>query len=326
MPTLAFVLVALIALVFSKPIMRNLRKAANTVGKSINDARTARKLAETERKRSQERLAYELREKKMKLEREQKLVALSYIEELRAILAAHSSALKYEKNRHTQTDSYGNSDLSAWSDTSGLIAAAYINELENPAVLRAIVNSPSLCNSGFLYFWKSVLVPQIGGIEKFLEGWRISRNTLPELAEFDSWPMFLYTEIERCIHKEASHEGFSCITNVATGIKYELHCMEILEKAFWKVTKTAATGDQGIDLIAVHQSGPRVCIQCKYHEKPVGNIAVQEVVAGRSYYSGSHAAVVSESGFTKSAIDLAASTNVMLLSANELLFLLDKLR
>jgi HJR/Mrr/RecB family endonuclease len=80
-----------------------------------------------------------------------------------------------------------------------------------------------------------------------------------------------------------------------------------------------------VDLIATHKSGRRVCIQCKYHAKPVGNSAVQEVAAGRTYYSGTHAVVVSGSGFTRSAIQLARAAGVVLLNTDDLEFLSDKL-
>ena len=50
----------------------------------------------------------------------------------------------------------------------------------------------------------------------------------------------------------------------------------------------------------------------------MGNKAVQEVAAGMIHWNGTHAVVVGKSGFTKSAKNLAASTNVILTSDSAL--------
>ena len=102
-----------------------------------------------------------------------------------------------------------------------------------------------------------------------------------------------------------------------SGIEFENYCKNILDKAGWDIEGTPTTGDQGVDLIASIEN-LRVCIQCKCFAKPVGNKAVQEIVAGKSYWNGTHAVVVSKSGFTSSAKDLADSTNVILISDLEL--------
>jgi len=70
--------------------------------------------------------------------------------------------------------------------------------------------------------------------------------------------------------------------------------------------------DFGVDLIA-NRGGTSVAIQCKRWSTPVGNKAVQEAYAGRGYYSSTHAAVVSLSGYTK-----AARLRVRLLTLDDL--------
>ena len=101
------------------------------------------------------------------------------------------------------------------------------------------------------------------------------------------------------------------------GVQYEQFCKKILEDAGWVVEDTPTSGDQGVDLIASIENS-RVCIQCKCFAKPVGNKAVQEVAAGMIHWNGTHAVVVGKSGFTKSAKNLAASTNVILTSDSAL--------
>ena len=93
--------------------------------------------------------------------------------------------------------------------------------------------------------------------------------------------------------------------------------MEILKENGWKVKETPITGDQGVDLIASIDN-LRICIQCKNHKKAVGNNAVQEISAGKLYWKGTHAVLVSKSGFTKSAQKLARANKVKLINDFEL--------
>jgi restriction system protein len=100
-------------------------------------------------------------------------------------------------------------------------------------------------------------------------------------------------------------------------IEFEQMCAEVLEQAGWKTQLTAKTGDQGIDVIATKKR-VKCVIQCKLYAKPVGNSAVQEIRAGRDHEQADYAAVVSTSGYTKSAYALANSTQVMLLDFSKL--------
>ena len=79
----------------------------------------------------------------------------------------------------------------------------------------------------------------------------------------------------------------------------------------------ATARDQGVDIIASIEK-LRICIQCKNHEKPIGNKAVQEISAGKLYWKGTHAILVSNSGFTKSAFKLAKANKVYLINETEL--------
>lgn len=93
---------------------------------------------------------------------------------------------------------------------------------------------------------------------------------------------------------------------------YEKYCGRLLEKQGWSVRTTPVTGDQGADLVASKGNAVLV-IQCKLYSSPVGNAAVQEVVAAQKHYSASHCAVVTNSTFTSSALALAASNGVHML-------------
>jgi len=98
------------------------------------------------------------------------------------------------------------------------------------------------------------------------------------------------------------------------GIGYEDWCAKWLKKnGFHKITKTKASNDQGIDLIA-ERGGLSWGFQCKYYSSHVGNEAVQQAYAGMTYYGLDKAAVLCNTAFTKSAEKLAEQTGVILVS------------
>lgn len=103
-----------------------------------------------------------------------------------------------------------------------------------------------------------------------------------------------------------------------TGQEYEILCKDILCKNGWSVEMTKVVGDQGVDLIATKDNN-RVAIQCKKYTSSIGNWAVQEVIAGKSFYRATHGVVVSNAPYTKSAIDLAKANKISLLHHNDLL-------
>ncbi|MGZ3307276.1 MAG: restriction endonuclease [Xanthobacteraceae bacterium] len=99
-------------------------------------------------------------------------------------------------------------------------------------------------------------------------------------------------------------------------LAYEEYCALLLSDAGWQ-THTTPLQDQGVDVIAMLR-GTKVAIQCKLYTHPVGNRAVQEVVAGRLHYGAHLAVVVSTATYTASACALAASTRVLLLHHDQL--------
>ncbi len=99
--------------------------------------------------------------------------------------------------------------------------------------------------------------------------------------------------------------------------EFEAHCARVLQSHGWQATTTAATGDQGADVIA-EKKGHRVVLQAKLYNSPVGNKAVQEAHSAKFHYKASAAVVVTNSSFTASAQQLAQSTGVHLLHHSEL--------
>jgi restriction system protein len=139
-------------------------------------------------------------------------------------------------------------------------------------------------------------------------------------------PERLLAAIEGAALREGvSRQQISSFSDVAGGIDYEKFCAERLREAGWNVQLTKTTGDQGTDIIAEH-NGRRVVLQCKFYTSPVGNKAVQEVVAARIHERADQAIVVSNATYTKSAHQLAATTGTLLLHHEELPSLADRLR
>ena len=54
------------------------------------------------------------------------------------------------------------------------------------------------------------------------------------------------------------------------------------------------------------------------YQKPVGNSAVQEVVAGIGYYGANVGVVISNAGYTNSAKKLAEANNIKLIHHSEI--------
>jgi hypothetical protein len=101
------------------------------------------------------------------------------------------------------------------------------------------------------------------------------------------------------------------------GLEFEHWVSQRLNERNWESYVTRGSGDQGIDVVAT-KYGVSIGIQCKRYSGPVGNKAVQEAFSGAKHMSLNKAAVLSNSNFTKSAKELAASTGVLLLSPEDI--------
>lgn len=100
-------------------------------------------------------------------------------------------------------------------------------------------------------------------------------------------------------------------------VGFERHCLDILNSHGWESRTTKGSGDQGIDIVATH-SYVKAVFQCKKYSQPVGNAAVQEIIAGKAFEQADVAAVVSNATYTTSAKQLASTTGVHLLHFSEL--------
>ncbi len=102
-------------------------------------------------------------------------------------------------------------------------------------------------------------------------------------------------------------EGFEDLN----GYDFEEYLQKLLSLLGYTVIQTPLSGDQGADLI-LSKDGQKIVVQAKKYNGKVPNKAIQEVVAAKNYYNADKAMVVTNSSFTKSAIELALRNDVEL--------------
>ena len=170
----------------------------------------------------------------------------------------------------------------------------------------------------FPYFFRTVILREKYEVEPFLHDWYIFANVNNPKDDYGfeaSFWDYLHNLFWETVIPDI--ENPKAVNNEMSGSDYEEYCANILSNAGWKVSITKASNDQGVDIVAEIEN-LKYCIQCKRYSNPVSNKAVQEVYAGKDFYQGTHAVVVSNAGFTKSARDLAKSSGVILISDIEL--------
>ena len=71
----------------------------------------------------------------------------------------------------------------------------------------------------------------------------------------------------------------------------------LFEKAGYRVRRTGASGDRGIDLV-VSRNGQLSVVQCKRYETNIGPSTVRELVGAMTNVGADHGFLVTTSGFT----------------------------
>ena len=115
-----------------------------------------------------------------------------------------------------------------------------------------------------------------------------------------------------------SHESQLPIYDAMEGHDFEYYCADLLKKdGYCNVEVTQGSGDQGIDILA-EKNGIKFGIQCKCYSGNIGNSAVQQAFAGKTFYHCHIAAVLTNRYFTSSAKQLAEQNQVLLWDRDEL--------
>jgi restriction system protein len=94
------------------------------------------------------------------------------------------------------------------------------------------------------------------------------------------------------------------------GHEFERFLVTLFKRLGYKASHIGASGgDFGADLI-IEKEGAKICVQAKNYDNSVGNDAVQQAIAGAAYYDCQAALVVTNSTFTKAAVEQAAGSNL----------------
>ncbi|MGA8172631.1 MAG: restriction endonuclease [Methylocystis sp.] len=151
----------------------------------------------------------------------------------------------------------------------------------------------------------------------------ISTNLFRDLSESDlqiarEISSTLFDSVEQAtslkVLADPPHQEFN---DNMTATEFEHYCAEELRRSGWEARVTMASRDQGVDVIA-EKGGARIVVQCKLYKSPVGNKAVQEIVAARTHENADYGIVVTNNSFTSSANELANTNNVFLIHYRDL--------
>lgn len=116
--------------------------------------------------------------------------------------------------------------------------------------------------------------------------------------------------------KQAKAFKYSLI-NVETGEEFELYLQNLFRELNYKVKHCGKSGDQGGDLI-VKKGNITYVIQAKYYTHKLDNTPIQEVVGAIRFYNANRGVVITNSTFTKKAIELANINRIILINGDDL--------
>ncbi len=241
-----------------------------------------------------------------------------FINEINRIIEENKYNLLEERRKLKEIDPYGNENLDKWFGNP---------PLDENLVYKNILEGSNKFKEGIPYFWLKVIIRNFDGVELFFQKWNYYKLKNPLIEDeilgikrklnTNDWYLFIASLVEKSCYKLSNEIQVNSNNNHDKGLKFENLCFQKLRSQGWLLKQTPVSGDQGVDIIASIDN-LRLCIQCKDHQKAIGNKAVQEVYAGKKYWSGTHAILISRSGFTKSAKKLALSNNVILISEMEI--------
>ena len=255
-----------------------------------------------ERAKSKTQKSQELESTRVRLEEEKDIVSRELKNFVRQLVAKHSRVLNRKLKQHLRTDEYG-------KDTGFNEAGAEIKHFINHVVAA---------EAEFVNIRQRLLSI---GVDLNLLGHNPDEYNVDSITEElrQQININLVSMIYVWAQEDSGGETIKIDSdiNALSGTEYEAHCEEILRANGWRVHRKGGTGDQGVDLLAM-TSNIVVAIQCKRYSSPVGNQAVQQVAAGQKFDEADHAVVVSNSGFTPAALQLASKLDVLLLHHSEL--------
>jgi restriction system protein len=109
--------------------------------------------------------------------------------------------------------------------------------------------------------------------------------------------------------------------DVMTGREFELYLEVLFQTLGYGAEQLPTSNDFGADLILVN-GDKRIAVQAKRYKGNVGNRAVQMILGAKRYYDCDEAWIITNSFYTKAALQMASKTNVVLYDRDGLLALM----
>ncbi len=155
-----------------------------------------------------------------------------------------------------------------------------------------------------LFTWTSVVLKA---------GWEAFVPFIPSLVAVAAFLLLLATVgiVVRIRRDHIFHGATLRSVDAMDGTGFEEFLAALFGHLGYHVQLVGRSHDFGADLILVSR-GRRIAVQAKRYAGNVGIAAVQEVLGAVQYYHGTQGMVVTNSGFTESARELAARSGVEL--------------
>lgn len=106
-----------------------------------------------------------------------------------------------------------------------------------------------------------------------------------------------------------------------SGEEFEEYLSVLFRGMGYRVEDTPTSGDYGADLI-LKKGRKKIAIQAKRYSGGVGISAVQQVIGAKNYYKANEIWVVTNSYYTKAAVNLGNANNVRLINREQLLLMI----
>jgi restriction system protein len=123
--------------------------------------------------------------------------------------------------------------------------------------------------------------------------------------------------IDHAYEKPRLAESGMANVDQMSGKAFEKYLEALFKKQGYKVERTKHIGDYGADLVTA-KDGVKIVIQAKRYKGKVGVKEIREAVAAKGYYDCSKAMVVTNSFYTRQAIELAKKDQVELWDRSKL--------
>lgn len=105
---------------------------------------------------------------------------------------------------------------------------------------------------------------------------------------------------------------------ILTPLQFEREVAALYERMGYAASLTPASGDRGIDIV-LSRDGTTSVVQCKAQQRPVGPAVVRELIGSMACAGAAKGIVVSRSGFSTAARQLAGAAGIELVGLDELL-------